>query len=346
MTLVLTRRSILAAASVAPCLYGTGLAAPSDHKAATSKAHTHKSHAAPTGDYAAFLASIRREALAKGIADSTISRALALTVQPNARVIKLDRHQPEFTLTWAQYRERVIGTTRISQGQAAYQQRSALLEATGKMYGVDPRVIVGIWGLESGFGRKIGTFSVVDALATLAYDGRRASFFRGELFKALQILDHGDIQPESMLGSYAGAMGQPQFMPSAYLHYAVDADHDGRRNIWTSEADVFASVANYLHGSGWKPDEPWGQAVQLTRDIPQSQLGRGNKQSLASWMALGVRREDGSAFSRQDVTGAVLRPDGPGTEAFMVYRNFDAIRRYNPSDFYALGVGLLGYAVA
>lgn len=345
MTLVLTRRSILAATAAAPCLYGTSLAGTLGHK---GSAHVQKqaTSGASGGSYVAFLDTLRSEAISKGIAASTLSRAFALTREPNARVIKLDRHQPEFTLTWAQYRERVISQTRISQGQAAYQQRAQMLEATGKMYGVDPRVIVGIWGLESGFGRKIGTFSVIDALATLAYDGRRASFFRGELFKALQILDHGDIQPEAMLGSYAGAMGQPQFMPSAYLHYAVDADHDGRRNIWTSEQDVFASVANYLHGSGWEPDAPWGQAVTLTKDIPQGQLGRGNKQTLASWMALGVRREDGSAFSRSDVTGAVIRPDGPGTDAFMVYRNFDVIRRYNPSDFYALGVGLLGYAVA
>lgn len=342
---MLTRRSILATATAAPCLCGTGLAAAAGHKGAPHTAHhTGAGHAG--GDYAAFLQSVRREALGKGIAESTLDRAFALTTQPNPRVIKLDRHQPEFTLTWAQYRDRVIGTTRISQGRAAYQQRSQLLEATGAQYGVDPRVIVGIWGLESAFGRKSGTFSVIDALATLAYDGRRASFFRGELLKALQILDHGDIEPQTMLGSYAGAMGQPQFMPSAYLRYAVDADHDGRRNIWTSEADIFASVANYLHSCGWQADEPWGQAVTLTRDIPQAQLGRGNRQTLSGWMALGVRRTDGSAFSRTDITGAVLRPDGPGTEAFMVYRNFDVIRRYNPSDFYALGVGLLGYAVA
>ncbi len=338
---MLNRRSLLAAVTAAPCLSGSGLARTLQHHAAKQNAAQ-----ASGGSYAAFLDSVRNEALSKGINAATLTRALAVTKEPNARVIKLDRHQPEFTLTWAQYRERVISATRISQGQAAYQSRSLLLENTGTLYGVDPRVIVGIWGLESGFGRKIGTFSVVDALATLAYDGRRASFFRGELFKALQILDHGDIQPETMLGSYAGAMGQPQFMPSAYLHYAVDADHDGKRNIWTSEPDVFASVGNYLHSCGWQADAPWGQPVKLTREIAQTQLGRGNKQSLSAWMALGVRREDGSAFSREDVSGAVIRPDGPGTEAFMVYKNFDVIRRYNPSDFYALGVGLLGYAVA
>ncbi|XYH18352.1 lytic murein transglycosylase [Asaia sp. BMEF1] len=324
-----------AVAAASPALCGSGVARTLGH---TAKPSAH-------GSYASFLHTLRAEALSKGISANTLSRAFALTTEPNAKVIKLDRHQPEFTLTWAQYRERVISGTRISQGKAALQQYGKLLDASGAQYGVDPRAIMGIWGLESGFGRKIGTFSVIDSLATLAFDGRRATFFRGELFKALQILDHGDIAPEAMLGSYAGAMGQPQFMPSAYLRYAVDADHDGRRNIWSSEQDVFASVANYLRGSGWQAEEPWGQPVKLTQDIPQTQLGRGNKQTLAAWSALGVRREDGSTLSRQDVTGAVLRPDGPGTEAFMVYRNFDVIRRYNPSDFYALGVGLLGYEI-
>lgn len=335
MIQVLTRRSLVAVATVAPSLCGSGLARTLKHSTPPSA----------SSSYRAFLASVRREAVDKGISATTLSRAFALTSEPNPRVIKLDRHQPEFTLTWAQYRDRVIGATRISQGQAAYAQYGKLLDAAGAQYGVDPRAIMGIWGLESGFGRKIGTFSVIDALTTLAFDGRRARFFRGELFKSLQILDHGDIAPEAMLGSCAGAMGQPQFMPSAYLNYAVDADHDGSRNIWTSEQDVFGSIANYLHGSGWQPDDPWGQKVQLTREIEQSEIGRSNKQSLGAWMARGVRREDGTEFSQADVTGAIIRPDGPGTEAFMVYRNFDVIRRYNPSDFYALGVGLLGYAI-
>ncbi len=172
-------------------------AIPSLCGSSVARTRKHPANPAAQGNYAAFLSSLRAEALGKGISGSTLSRALAMTTEPNARVIKLDQHQPEFTLTWAQYRKRVISTTRISQGQAARQQYGALLDKTGKNYGVDPRAIMGIWGLESGFGRKIGTFSVIDALATLAYDGRRASFFRGELLKALQILDHGDIQPET-----------------------------------------------------------------------------------------------------------------------------------------------------
>lgn len=341
MCIVLKRRLLLTTMTVMPWSAGYGTTG-----SARARTGLHKVVRPKSGSYATFLDSIRSQALARGVSAPTLSRALSLTTRPNERVLKLDRHQPEFTLTWSQYRERVIGSIRVSQGKDAWQQRKVQLAAIGEHYGVDPRVIVGIWGLESGFGRKMGTFSIIDALATLSFDGRRSAFFRSELFKALHILDQGDIQPEAMLGSYAGAMGQPQFMPSAYLRYAVDYDRNGRRDIWTSEPDVFASIANYLHECGWQKEFPWGQPVQLTAEIDQSRLGRGNRKSLADWTRLGVRRTDGQVFSRQDVSGAILRPDGAGTEAFMIYENFDVIRRYNPSDFYALGVGLLGYAVA
>ncbi|MBB2175732.1 lytic murein transglycosylase [Gluconacetobacter johannae] len=297
--------------------------------------------AAPATSYAAFLAGVRAEALRDGLSASVVGRALALQA-PNDKVLQLDRHQPEFTLTWAQYRQRVLTDKKIADGRSAAQARRALLTAVGQRYGVDVQPLMGIWGLESAYGTRIGTFRITDALATLAYDGRRASFFRSELMNALRILDHGDVEPERMIGSYAGAMGQPQFMPSAYLRYAVDYTGTGRRDIWTSEPDVFASIANYLGKCGWVAGEPWGQAVSVPAALGQDRLGRDRRMTLTDWMGLGVRRPDGSAFSRGDVTGAVIRPDGPGGEAFMVYRNFSVIRRYNPSDFYALAVGLLG----
>ncbi|MBB2202448.1 lytic murein transglycosylase [Gluconacetobacter tumulisoli] len=297
--------------------------------------------AAPATSYAAFLAGVRAEALRNGLSAPMVDRALALQA-PNDKVLQLDRHQPEFTLTWAQYRQRVLSEKKIADGRAAAQARRALLTAVGQRYGVDAQPMMGIWGLESAYGTRIGTFRITDALATLAYDGRRASFFRSELMNALRILDHGDVEPERMIGSYAGAMGQPQFMPSAYLRYAVDYTGTGRRDIWTSEPDVFASIANYLGKCGWVAGEPWGQAVSVPAGLPQGSLGRDRRRTLAAWMEQGVRRQDGRAFSRGDITGAVIRPDGPGGEAFMVYRNFSVIRRYNPSDFYALAVGLLG----
>ncbi|MBB2190687.1 lytic murein transglycosylase [Gluconacetobacter azotocaptans] len=297
--------------------------------------------AAPATSYAAFLAGVRAEALRNGLSASVVGRALALQA-PNDKVLQLDRHQPEFTLTWAQYRQRVLTEKKIADGRSAAQARRALLAAVGQRYGVDVQPLMGIWGLESAYGTRIGTFRITDALATLAYDGRRASFFRSELMNALRILDHGDVEPERMIGSYAGAMGQPQFMPSAYLRYAVDYTGTGRRDIWTSEPDVFASIANYLGKCGWVAGEPWGQAVSVPAGLAQERLGRDRRMTLTDWMGLGVRRLDGTAFSRGDITGAVIRPDGPGGEAFMVYRNFSVIRRYNPSDFYALAVGLLG----
>lgn len=303
-----------------------------------------RADSAPAASYAAFLAGVRAEAVSHGLSAAIVDRALALEA-PNARVLQLDQHQPEFTLTWAQYRQRVLTPKKVADGRVAAGARRALLAEVGRHFGVDPQPLMGIWGLESAYGTRTGTFQIPDALATLAYDGRRASFFRGELMNALRILDHGDVTPDSMTGSYAGAMGQPQFMPSAYLRYAVDYTGSGRRDIWTSEPDVFASIANYLARCGWSAGEPWGQEISVPTRLAQADLGRGRVRTLADWMAQGVRRLDGRRFSRPDISGAVIRPDGPGGEAFMVYRNFSVIRRYNPSDFYALAVGLLGHDV-
>ena len=293
--------------------------------------------------YAAFLAGVRAEAQRSGVSEPTLVAALS-GLQPNAKVLELDRHQPEFTLTWAQYRARVLPAARLAAARKAFADNRALLTAVWERFRVDPRIIVGIWGLESNFGSRTGTFNVVDALATLAFDGRRTGFFRGELMNALHILDHGDVTPSGMTGSYAGAMGQPQFMPSSYLRYAVSFGGSGRRDIWTSLPDVFASVGNYLARSGWRPGEVWGQPVQVPPDFASG--GRDDTRSLAEWMRLGVRREDGGRFERGDVPGAVVQPDGAGGEAFMTYANFKAIRRYNASDDYALAVGLLGDAAA
>jgi membrane-bound lytic murein transglycosylase B len=267
--------------------------------------------AAAPGGFQTFLADMRAQARRAGISPATMDRAFA-GLQPNQKVLDRDQHQPEFTLTWAKYRAMLITDQRIANGRAAYQQNRALFARVRDVYGVDPGVILGIWGLESSFGTGMGDFHVVEALATLGWDGRRAGFFRGELMAALHILDHGDVTPARMLGSYAGAMGQPQFMPSSYLRYAVDFEGTGKRDIWTSKADVLASIANYLKQSGWRSGEPWGEQV------PGPQQG---------------------------MAGKLVQPDGPGGETFVVFGNFNAIRRYNPSDYYALAVGLLGDAV-
>jgi membrane-bound lytic murein transglycosylase B len=297
-------------------------------------------HASP--GFESFLRGLREEGARNGIRPDVLDAAFA-GITPNAKVLELDRHQPEFSLTWAQYRARVLPPSREQAAAAAARRDATLLARVQQHFGVDPGVIIGIWGLESGFGAKTGNYGVIGSLATLAYDGRRARYFRTELMNSLRILNDGDISPRGMTGSWAGAMGQPQFMPSSYLQYAVDFDGDGRRDIWTSLPDVFGSVANYLAKCGWRIGEPWGQQVQ----IPATYAGpadRDTTRTLAEWEKLGIRRLDGARFSRADVRGALILPDGAGGEAFMVYKNFHVIRRYNPSDFYALGVGLLGTA--
>ena len=299
---------------------------------------------AASASFQGFLAALRAEAQRAGISARTLDRALA-GIQPNQKVLERDRHQPEFTMTWAQYRDLLITENRIASGRAAYQQNRALLSRVQDRFGVEPAPIVGIWGLESSYGTGMGDFHVVEALATLAWEGRRASFFRPELIAALRILDHGDVTPARMTGSYAGAMGQPQFMPTSYLRYAVDFEGHGRRDIWTSKPDVLGSIANYLAHSGWRGGETWGQGVLLPQNFDRSATGRENRRPVGEWARLGVRPIDARPLARPETPAAVVLPDGPmgpSTDAFLVYANFTAIRRYNPSDFYALVVGLLG----
>ena len=299
---------------------------------------------AATDSFQSFVAGVRAEARRAGISAATVDRAFA-GVQANQRVLELYRNQPEFTLTWAAYRARVIPDQRIANGRAAFQQSRTLLARVRDRFGVEPGVITGIWGLESGFGTVMGSFHVIEALATLAWEGRRAAFFRSELMAALRILEHGDVAPSNMFGSFAGAMGQPQFMPSSYLRFAVDFEGDGRRDIWTSKPDVFGSIANYLAGSGWRSGETWGQAVTLPGDFNTTATGRELRRPVGEWARTGVRSIDGRPLARPSEQAAILLPDGPSGDAFIVYANFAAIRRYNPSDFYALAVGLLGDAL-
>ena len=293
--------------------------------------------------FSTFLNEIRAEARKAGIRPATLDGALA-GVSPNQKVLDRDRHQPEFTMTWARYRGLVISDKRIADGRQALSANRTLFQSVEQRYGVGAGVIAGIWGLESGFGAITGDFRVVEALATLAWDGRRAKFFRGELMAALKILDQGDVAPRAMTGSYAGAMGQPQFMPSSYLRYAVDFEGHGRRDIWTSKADVLGSIGNYLAQSGWRAGETWGQAVTVPSGLDAP--GRDAKRALSDWAASGVRPVSGRWAAAGTTPAGLVAPDGAGTDAFIVFGNFGAIRRYNPSDFYAIAVGLIGDQVA
>jgi membrane-bound lytic murein transglycosylase B len=304
--------------------------------------------AAPTfatsGDsFASFLNGVRADARAAGIHPATLDRAFAGVV-PNQKVLERDRHQPEFTMTWARYRALVISDKRITEGRQAVAANRSLFQRVEQRYGVGSGVIAGIWGLESSFGAGTGDYRVVEALATLAWEGRRASFFRGELMAALKILDHGDVAPGAMTGSYAGAMGQPQFMPSSYLRYAVDFEGHGRRDIWTSKPDVLGSIANYLAASGWRANDTWGQAVTAPPTVEAQ--GRDVKRSVSEWARAGVRPVSGRWAASPETPAGLVAPDGAGGETFLAFNNFAAIRRYNPSDYYAIAVGLIGDQVA
>ena len=291
------------------------------------------------GDFGSFVAGVYAEAQAMGIRRDVLDAAFA-GVTPNQKVIDRDRKQSEFTMTWAAYRARVISDKRINDGRAAAAANRDLLARVEQHFRVSASVILGIWGLESSFGAETGGYRVIEALATLAWEGRRAAFFRAELMAALKILNAGDITAQRMTGSYAGAMGQPQFMPTSYLRLAVDFDGDGRRDIWNSRADVMGSIANYLARSGWRAGESWGQPVRVPAGFVAQ--GREVKRGLGEWARQGVIPASGRWAASGDTPAAVLAPDGMGGETFMVFGNFAAIRRYNPSDFYAIAVGLIG----
>lgn len=324
---MLKRRSLIARFGAATLLASSGVA-----------------HAAPSS-FQDFLADVSLEAQRSGVSEATLQRAFG-PIRPNDKVLELDRRQPEFTLTWEQYRDGRVSQQRVDRGRQAFAHNRALLDAIATRYKVSPRVIVAVWGLETNYGGFTGNFNVIEALATLAWEGRRAEFFRKELLAALRILEKGDVAPERMRGSHAGAMGHPQFMPTSFEQLAVDFDGDGRRDIWDSRADALASIANYLARHGWQEDERWGSEVLLPAGFDPGITGRDNRRLLRDWASMGVTAVDGTALPALDMDTAILLPGGAGGQAFAVYGNFNVIRRYNPSDYYALVIGLLSDRVA
>ncbi|MHC8509444.1 MAG: lytic murein transglycosylase [Rhodospirillales bacterium] len=294
--------------------------------------------------FAAWLAAFKAEARAEGVSQATLNRALA-DVKPIPRVIELDRKQPEFTLTFRQYIDRVVPASRVNRARARLAENRTLLADAEAAHGVQARFLVAFWGIETDFGRVTGGFPVVGALATLAHEGRRGAYFRKELLAALRIIDEGHIAPEKMTGSWAGAMGQPQFMPSSFLNFAVDGDGDGRKDIWTNKKDVFASAANYLAQSGWRGGETWGREVRIPEGFDWSLIRKKARREkiskrISEWQALGVRRPDGSDLPTRDLQASLIRAgeDGP---VFMVYNNFETILKWNRSTYFAVAVGTL-----
>ncbi len=300
---------------------------------------------AATQSFEAFLDGVRADARRAGIRPAVLQQALS-GLRPNDRVLELDRRQPEFTQTWEQYRDARLTQARIDAGRRAFADNRATLEAVQARFRVSPRVVVAIWGVETNYGGFTGNMNVIEALATLAWDGRRSAYFRNELIAALKILDAGHVTPERMRGSWAGAMGHPQFMPSNFDRLAVDMDGDGRRDIWDNRADALGSIAHYLSRSGWREEELWGREVLLPPGFNPEEARRENTRPLREWAQLGVRRADGGPLPVADMEAAILLPGGAGGQAFAVYANFNVIRRYNPSNFYALAVGMLSDRVA
>lgn len=292
------------------------------------------------GDFAACVATLQQRARAEGISAQVVDGALA-KVQQLPKVIALDRKQPEFTTTLATYLSRRVTEQRVAKGRELLAQYRDFLDQLTRRYGVPPQYLLAFWGLETNYGGYIGRMPVLDSLATLACDPRRSDYFANQLIDALHIIDADGVEPTAMVGSWAGAVGQTQFMPSVYRKYAVDADGDGRIDLWHSAEDALASAANFLSGLGWQRELRWGREVRLPKGFAYSEAGLDKRHPLAYWRKLDVRRADGGPLPHADVAAALIVPAGHRGPAFLVYHNFDVIMRWNRSQSYAIAVGYL-----
>src|SRR5258708_37884786 len=265
--------------------------------------------AAAESDFSGFLAGVRRDAAAQGIRPATIEIAFR-SIQYLPHVIELDRKQPEHKMTFAEYLDKVVTQQRIDDARRQLADNWGLLQQVWQRFRVQPRFVVTLWGVESDFGRTMGSYSVPAALATLAYDGRRGAMFRAELMASLKILDQGNVRADNMVGSWAGAMGQCQFMPTTFLSYAVDFDGDGRRDIWNDRADALGSIANYLSRRGWRGNESWEREVVVPGNFDSRLAGLDNRRPSAEWSRLAVPPAGPAPLTGRQPAGSVLLPDG------------------------------------
>ena len=292
------------------------------------------------GDFGEWLGRLRAEAAADGISQATLDSALA-GISPNKLVIRLDRNQPEFTLSLQTYLGRTISDARVRKGRRLGREIAPLLQDIAARYHVQPRFLLAFYGIETDYGRVTGSFPVIEALATLAHDPRRSEFFRRELLAALHIVDDGHVEARHFFGSWAGAFGGLQFLPSVFRKYAVDYDRDGRIDLASTNGDLFASAANYLSAMGWSDDITWGREVRLPAGFDMKLSGLGVVKPVPEWQTLGVRRVDGGSLPGRRLPASIVIPDKKGGRAFMVYDNFRATMRWNRSLYYAVAVGLL-----
>ena len=299
-------------------------------------------------EYPVWLEKFKIRAEKSGISKKTINETLN-QVKIIPRVIELDRNQPEFTLTLSQYLNNVVSKKRTQKGISKIRENWILLENLSKKYKVQPRFIIALWGIETDYGRISGGFPVIDSLVTLAYDGRRGRYFSKELLNALKIIDEGHISYEEMKGSWAGAMGQTQFMPSSFLSYAEDYNNDGKKDIWKTKEDALASAANYLSKLKWDNNETWGREVIINDNfyLTDEELTLKNKKKINEWQALGVRRIDGTDLPKKNIEGYLIKiNDNNKTRYFLVYKNFKKILKWNTSNYFAIAVGILSDSIS
>lgn len=325
-----------------------------------NKTNTNKAITADKSEagFALYCQELKAEALARGYPKALVAKVFnSLSYHPH--VVVADKKQPEFVETLDTYLPKRVNDWRIKQARLAYEKYQPELQQLSKQYGVPGRFIIALWGLESSFGKITGNYSVPSALATLAYEGRREAFFRQEFFLALDILQAGDVTLADMKGSWAGAMGHTQFMPSAFVKYAQDGDGDGHKNIWTNRKDAFASIANYLKTEGWRPGESWGRQVQLPATFDYSLVipkGSKNREQwlewwqqrerpLTEWAKLGVRNIDGSALAHSNLPATLVMPDDKEGRAYLAYRNYQTLMHWNRSYYFVSSVGYLADAI-
>ncbi|KJY81274.1 lytic murein transglycosylase [Vibrio nigripulchritudo] len=299
---------------------------------------------AQTVSFEDYIEGLKSEALEKGISQATIDSAFK-NVNYKPRAVKADRNQPEKRLTLDEYIPRAVPNWKVKQAKALYNKHYTELKRIGDEYGVQPRFIVALWGVESNFGKLTGGYGVIDALSTLAYDGRREAFFRKETMAALTILDEGHIQAHKMKGSWAGAMGQCQFMPSSFIAYAADGNNDGKKDIWNTKSDVFASTANYLSQSGWDDKYTWGRQVTVPAGFDMNLEGRqkDKAKTLAEWRKLGLTRINGKPLPqpKEDVDAWLIMPDDEDGRAYLIYNNYQVLMKWNRSYYFGIAVSHL-----
>jgi membrane-bound lytic murein transglycosylase B len=327
--------------SCAPVTTPETTAAPPPAKAVASTPENRQVVKAPEKpatdpDFALWLEELAREARESGISEATLTEALT-GLQPIPRVVKRAANQAEEVFSASRYVERMVSESRVAKGRRKLQELAELFEQVSASYGVQPRYLAALWAIESDFGRGSGGFPLVPALATQAWQGRRQAFFRRELLNALWLLDKEQIPSAELRGSWAGATGQFQFIPSTYRHYAVDFNGDGHRNIWTDPADALASAANLLARSHWRPGQDWGRRINLPQGFDISLAGLKTRKSLAEWRRLGITGTDGP----DERSASLLLPDGPEGQAFLVFDNFRVLMRWNRSSAFALAIGHL-----